>query len=285
MQPTSRPRNCSIRTTCLVTLVVLAIAVAPEAALGWGRIGHRVSARLTETLLTPATKAAIRDLLAPGESLADASTWPDEIRRDRPETGPWHYVNVPITEKGYNPDFCQAQGCVVGKIPDFVATLKDPKSTRDQKREALKFLVHCVQDMHQPVHVGDRGDRGGNDLQVQFFDEGSNLHRVWDSGLLDRVVHDEGKTFDRLKPAFTDDFVKANSPGSVIDWANESHAAARDAYNDPTTGEPLKKGAKLGEDYQARNIPVAERRVLQAAARLARLLNEAFDPVVPTPTP
>jgi nuclease S1 len=269
-----------------MTLVVLAIAVAPGAALGWGRTGHRVSARLTETLLTPATKAAIRDLLAPGESLADASTWPDEIRRARPETGPWHYVNVPITEKGYNPAFCQAQGsCVVGKIPEFLATLKDPKSTRDQKREALKFLVHCVQDMHQPVHVGDRRDRGGNDLQVQFFNEGSNLHRVWDSGLLDRVVHDEAKTFDRLKAAFTDDFVKANSPGTVIDWANESHAAAREAYSDPATGTPLKKGAKLDEAYQARNIPVAERRIMQSAVRLAKLLNQAFDSGVTISTP
>jgi hypothetical protein len=266
-------------------LVVLAIAIGPGVALGWGRIGHRVSARLTETLLTPATKAAIRDLLAPGESLADVSTWPDEIRRDRPETGPWHYVNVPITEKGYDPKFCPPEGCVVGKIPDFLAILKDPKASRDQKREALKFLVHFVQDMHQPVHVGDRRDRGGNDLQVQFFNEGSNLHRVWDSGLLERVVRDEAKTFDRLRPAFNDEFVKANSPGTVIDWANESHAAARDAYNDPTTGQPLKKGATLGEAYQAKNIPVAERRILQSAARLARLLNESLDPATQAPAP
>jgi hypothetical protein len=269
----------------LAALVAVAIAFATVPALGWGRIGHRVSARLAETLLTPVTKAAIRDLLDPGESLADASTWPDEVRRDRPESAPWHYVNVPIDEKGYDPRFCPAQGCVVSKIPDFLATLKRPGATRLEKREALKFLVHFVQDMHQPVHVGDRRDRGGNDLQVQFFGEGSNLHRVWDSGLIEHVASDEAKTFDRLKPAFTADFVRINSPGTVVDWANESHAAARDAYNDPVTGMPLKKGAKLGEEYQARNIAVAERRVLQSAVRLAKLLNDAFDSGVTISTP
>ena len=265
----------------LSLLVALTTLAAGSTALGWGRIGHRTSARLCETLLTPATRSAIRDLLEPGESLADASLWPDEHRRERPETAPWHYVNVPITEPKYDARFCQKEGCVVGKIREFVATLKDRMAPLAKRREALRFLVHCVQDMHQPVHVGDRRDRGGNDLQVRFFDDGSNLHRVWDSGLIEHVDRDEGRTFDRLKAAFTPEFVRSASSGTVEDWANESLDLARDAYVDPVTNTLLRPGSKLGDAYQVRQLPVAERRVLQSAARLAWLLNEALDPGAP----
>jgi hypothetical protein len=274
MHPTTRTRRFAV----LTTLAALSIALAGGRAWGWGRIGHHVSARLTETLLTPATRAAILDILGPKESLADASVWPDEHRREMPESAPWHYVNVPITEPKYDARFCQAGGCVISKIADFRAQLKDPKATRDQKRLALRFLAHFVQDMHNPVHVGDRGDRGGNDLQLRFFDEGSNLHRVWDSGMIEHVDTDEAKTQARLAKAFTPEFVGSVVQGPVEGWADESLAAARDAYVDPADGQPLKAGKKLSDAYQARNLPIAERRIMQASVRLARILNETFDP-------
>lgn len=279
MSPTPTPR----RAARLALVVAASALLAAGTARAWGRIGHRCSARLAETLLTPATKAAIRDLLDPGESLADASTWPDEIRRQRPETGPWHYVDVPITDAKYDAKYCamQKEGCVVSKIPDFVATLKDRSAPKEKRREALRFLVHCVQDMHMPLHVGERHDKGGNDLQVRFFDEGSNLHRVWDSGLIERADRDEGRTFDRLNAAFLPEFVAAATPGTVEDWANESLALARDAYVEPVSGLPLKSGVKLGAAYQGRQLPMAERRILQSAARVARLLNECLDPAAP----
>jgi hypothetical protein len=273
------PKRLHRGLTCLLLTALLAMLSAGT-ALGWGRIGHRTSARFCETLLTPATKAAIRDLLEPGESLADASLWADEVRRQRRETAPWHYVDVPITDAKYDARYCalQKEGCVVSKIHDFSAILKDKDTPKDKKREALRFLAHFVQDMHQPLHVGERHDKGGNDLQVRFFDDGSNLHRVWDSGLIERADKDEGRTFDRLKAAFTPEFVAAASSGTVEDWANESLEAARDAYVEPITGLPLRPGVKLGEAYQGRHLPIAERRILQSAARLARLLNESLDP-------
>src|SRR4051812_29991533 len=122
MRPTLRPRPTAL-------LVATALALLASEAQGWGRIGHRASARLAEGLLTPATKAAIKDLLAPGESLAAASTWPDEHRRDLPESAPWHYVNVPITEAKYDGKFCAAEGCVVSRIADFRAVLADPAAS------------------------------------------------------------------------------------------------------------------------------------------------------------
>jgi len=282
MRPTPRPTSARrpLRPVSPLLVVGAALALAASPALGWGRIGHRVSARLTETRLTPAAKAGVAALLAPGESLADASVWPDEHRRERPESAPWHYVNVPITEPKYDAKYCGAGGCVISKIADFRARLKDTSASVEDRREALRFLAHFVQDMHQPVHVGDRGDRGGNDLQLRFFDAGSNLHRIWDSGLIERADADEDRTFDRLHAAFTPEFVMAvpAPSGPVESWADESLALARDAYIDPASGDPLRPGTKLGDAYQARHLPAAERRVLLASVRLARLLNETFEP-------
>ncbi len=116
---------------------------------------------LADSRLTPAAVAAIRKLLEPGEDLEDIPTWADR-QREVPGTGPWHYVNVQITESRYDPKFCQPVGCVVSKIEDFRRVLLNPRAPRKEKQLALKFLVHYVQDLHQPVHVGDNGDRAAS---------------------------------------------------------------------------------------------------------------------------
>jgi hypothetical protein len=185
-------------------------------------------------------------------------------------------VNVPITAPHYGARFCPAEGCVVRKIADFRAVLTDPNTPRAERRKALRFLVHLVQDMHQPMHVGDRRDRGGNDLQVRFFDDGSNLHRVWDSGLIGRAFPDESSLLRDLTALAGAEAASAWSDGSVEDWADESLAAARDAYRDPVTGRDLRPGAKLGSAYQSANLPVARRRLAQASVRLAAMLNGVF---------
>jgi hypothetical protein len=260
--------------TLLITWCGLEAAIQP--ALGWGRIGHRVSARLAEARLSPAARAAVRDLLEPGESLADASTWADEHRRDFPESGPWHYVNVPITESRYDARFCPQGGCVVSKIKDFRLILADRDASRADRQKALRFLTHFVQDMHQPVHVGERSDRGGNDLQLQFFGRGSNLHRIWDSGLIEHAYENEEALFQTLETAVGPDLVRLWEQGTVEDWANESFAAAQRAYRVPGTELGLKAGMKLGREYEELHLPVARMRVHQSGVRLAAILNEIF---------
>jgi hypothetical protein len=256
-----------------VALVCVGLVLQERTAWAWGRMGHRAAARLTESRLTPAARAAVRGLLAPGESLADASTWADEHRRDFPMSGSWHYVNVPITEPHFLARYCPDTGCVVTKIGDFRRILADPKSPRVERQQALRFLTHFVQDLHQPVHVGDRGDRGGNDLQVQFFDQGSNLHRVWDSGMIERYYHDESALYVDLGALARDEATDEWSGDSVEGWADESLAAARRAYLLPGTDLPLRRGSKLGTAYQDENLPVARRRLAQSAVRLANVLN------------
>ena len=278
--PRSRPEGHIVRPGShwwigLVLAAVMVAGLAPGTALGWGRMGHRASAVLTAGLLTAEARAGVKELLEPGETLAAASTWADEVRRGRPESAPWHYVNVPITELKYDDKFCGRKGCVVSKIDDFRTVVADKSAPLETRREALRFLVHFVEDMHQPVHVGDRGDRGGNDLQVQFFDKGSNFHRLWDSGLIEHAFQDETALGRDLTTLAGSKEASSWASGTVIDWADESLAAARLAYQDPSGGA-LRKGAKLGEAYQAANIDVARTRLAQAGVRLARLLNEAF---------
>jgi hypothetical protein len=260
----------------ILVATALATSVMVGPAWGWGRLGHRVAGKIAESRLTPAAKAAVAALLEPGETLADVSTWADEVRRDYRESGPWHYINIPITEPKYDVKFVPKEGCVITKIEDFRKILADKNAPRLERQKALKFLVHFVQDMHQPVHVGHRDDRGGNDLQVQFFDEGSNLHRVWDSGLIDRANHTEAEWVEALTKTITPEFAEAWSKGGPPDWATESLDIARQAYRNPPDNSELKKGAKLGQPYQDANLPLAERRVTQAGVRLAWMLNTIF---------
>ena len=163
------------------------VLIPRGAALAWGRLGHRASAKLADSRLSPRACAIIRELLEPGESLADASTWADEHSREIPGSTAWHYVNVPIWASRYDARDCRRQGCVISKIAEFRAILLDRKAPRTRRRTALRYLVHLVQDVHQPMHVADRNDRGGNTLQLRYgrYDN-TNLHQVWDSGLLEQ---------------------------------------------------------------------------------------------------
>ena len=226
--------------------------------------------------MTPNARKAVHDLLDPGQSLADVSTWADEVRRDRPESATWHYVNVPISESKYERRHEDPKGGVVSKILDFQKVVADTSAPRLERQVALKYLVHFLQDMHQPVHVGHRADRGGNDLQVQFFDKGSNLHRVWDSDLLERSKRSEADTTKALEARINPDLAAQWSQGTVEDWANESLKAAKVAYLTPGTKDELRKGAKLGQAYYEANLPTAELRIEQAGVRLAVVLNAIF---------
>jgi nuclease S1 len=260
------------RTLCQITVVCM-LVLGTQPAFAWGRLGHRASAKLAESRLNPAARAAIRSLLEPGESLADASTWADERRDDFPKSASWHYVNVPIAEPRYDARFCPASGCVVSKIEGFRRILADPTASPEARRTALRFLVHFVQDLHQPLHVGDWGDRGGNDLQLQFFGEGTNLHRIWDSGLLAHQARDEALWVASLSSLVTPELAARWSRGTVEDWANESLALAKRAYTQPGTNAPIRRGMKLGEGYQAANLPAARERLAQSGVRLAAILN------------
>jgi nuclease S1 len=248
-------------------------------AFAWGRVGHRVISRLAEKELTTAAKAAIAELFELGESLADASLWADENRGRLPKTGPWHYVDVPLDEPRYDSRFSGdvlSKGCAVDKINEFRLVVNDKNKSVEDRRFAVRFLIHCVEDMHQPCHVGDNGDKGGNQTQVRFFDKGTNMHRLWDTDMIERTSKDEDFWLADLARLDSPEARQGAMTGTVDDWATESLLAARRAYQVPETGIRLKSGQKLGYAYVEANLPVVRRRLYQASVRPALVLNDAF---------
>ena len=262
----------------MVVAAILLVLGRSREALAWGRMAHRAATRLAETRLTPEARAGIRDLLEPGESLADASTWADENNRSIPGSAAWHYVNVPITAQHYSPRDCHGN-CVVSRLEEFRKVLADPNAPKPRRRQALRFVVHLVEDAHQPLHVGDNRDRGGNNVQLQFFrDDFTNLHQVWDSGLLRNGFRNERELVDDLISLARKPESRDWTKGQVEDWVDESLEAARQAYHIPGTNRPIRSGARLGKDYEDANLPVAVRRLSQSGVRLSEVLNACFAP-------
>ncbi len=221
----------------------------------------------------------IRRAAKPGEALADASLWADENRGRLPKTAPWHYIDVPLDEPKYDSKFSadvSSKGCVVDKINEFRLTMRDKSKSIEERRFALRFLIHWIEDLHMPLHVGDNKDKGGNLTQVRWFDRGSNMHRVWDSDIIERVSNREDSWLADLAALDTPETRAAAMKGTVEDWATERLLAARQAYQVPETGQRLKPGQKLGNAYVEAIMPVARKRLLQGGIRLAMVLNEAF---------
>jgi hypothetical protein len=266
--------------SCMVFAATVLIFLGPTApAWAWGRIGHRVISRLAEKQLSPKAKARIVELLMPGESLANASVWADEHRRDLPKSAPWHYVDVPLDEPRYHSIFAgdvPERGYVVDKIHDFKVVVNDSSRSLEERRVALRFLVHFVEDLHMPMHVGDNNDKGGNRTQVRFFDRGTNMHSLWDSGMIEYICDTEEYWLRDLAALDTPPARESARKGTVEDWATESLLAARQAYVVPETGKRLKSGQKLADAYFDANLPVVRQRLYQASVRLAMVLNQTF---------
>jgi hypothetical protein len=259
----------------LLVVVGLSCVGVARPVHAWGRLGHRASAQLAQSQLTQSARQTIRELLEPGESLADASTWADENSRNIPGSAAWHFVNVPISAPHYNRRFCRPQGCVITKIAEFREILSDRRAPPAQRRIALRFFIHLVQDVHQPMHVADRNDRGGNSLQLQYgWYDATNLHQIWDSGLLARRYRNESELVRDLmavsRQPKADDWRK----GRIEDWADESLQIGRRAYLVPSTNSSLRFGDRVGRDYEGENLPRAVERLARAGVRLASLLNE-----------
>jgi len=185
-------------------------------------------------------------------------------------------VNVPLSEPRYDPGFCAPEGCVAGKIGDFRRVLQNRGASGKQKQQALKFLIHFIQDLHQPMHVGDTESRGGNLIQVRFFGLGSNLHKVWDTQIIEWHSMDEVAWLAELEAIATPAAAQSWSKGSIEDWASESLEEARLAYRLPGSSSPIRPGARLGEKYCRFALPIIQKRLAQAGVRIAFTLNEIF---------
>ena len=255
-------------------LSVLAFSLFAVPGFAWGPEGHRLVGRIAQGMLTPAAEAQVAATLAPGESIASMASWADQVRPQRKETEPWHFIDIPIGSSGLDMQRdCPTGNCVLAKINEFRKSWRDPTVPADARREALLFLVHFMGDMHQPLHCADNNDRGGNDVTVELFSTRMNLHKVWDSGLIDRLPP-EDELFvtltDRITPARRAEW----SHGRVEEWAGESFRAGQKVVygNLPkvSTGEI----PQLGESYERLADSVVEQQLEKAGVRLAAILNE-----------
>lgn len=244
----------------------LALLLA-DSCQAWGGRGHRLIADLAERQLDPSTQLALQPLLrqAGASRLAELADWADQVREqaDYRWTVPLHFVNFRRGYCHYEPQrYCRQGACVVAAVNRYAERLVEPGRNADERSEALKFLVHFVADLHQPLHAGWREDLGGNTHQLRFQGRGSNLHQIWDRELL----ASSGESYrDQLQRLAASPAVRDPLPASSVAWAEESCRLLLQPGFYPS-------GRQLGAEYLERFRPLAEQRLLTAAARLAGLL-------------
>jgi hypothetical protein len=258
----------------LVATACGAVLLAPGWLFAWGPMGHSIVGQVASRRLSSTARKETKRLLG-GKTLAQVSSWADEIRDERPETYNWHFADVPKNATGYKAERdCkldpQKGDCIVAAIERSKKTLADRTQSDTDRAEAVMFLVHFLGDAHQPLHCADNHDAGGH-IYVKFFGQGSNLHSVWDSGILWKGGLTEGTYTKHANDWLAAHDAKALAGGTTVDWVNECHKVAQDhAYGD------LPHDKKLDQDYVDRELPIVEQQIATAGVRLARVLNEAL---------
>jgi hypothetical protein len=268
----------------LLIAAAVAASLIPTPALAWGKTGHRVVAAIADTQLSGLARAHVEEILGPGETLDEAANWPDEMRSAPGEfwqktATPWHYVTL----SGIVYDHAPPEGDALEALNRFSKTLQDPNASLADKRTALRFVVHIVGDLHQPLHNGKCCDRGGNDVKVTWFGKPTNLHAAWDSQLVDEEQLSFTELAEKLKRHISNSDVIKWWDINPRDWISES-AEIRDTLYPPPArpknGEKLKKGHPLLPDlsygYVYKYTPLMERRLSQGGVRLAAYLNAIF---------
>ncbi|QOW22636.1 S1/P1 nuclease [Novilysobacter avium] len=274
--------NTSFASRTLRTGIVTLALLAPSIASAWGPQGHRLVAELAWEQLTPQSQARITPLLhdEPEPTLPGVANWADRLRSSDPDLGrlsaAWHYVNIGGDQCVYDaPRDCPAGNCVVAAIPAQAALLADESLPLATRTQALKFLVHFVGDIHQPLHAGHAEDKGGNTYQVNLNGKGSNLHQLWDSGLLGTNRLDDAQYLERLRAAPLDSPTVELKPEPLIaraaTWAEQSCTIVVEPGFYP-------QDRKISDDYVQSSLPVAEQQLRLGGARLAIVLNEIFNP-------
>ena len=258
---------------------LLATTLTPT-ALAWGAQGHRLVADVAQSRLDPQVLAQVQTLLTleGHDAMSDVASWADELRERDPALGrrsaKWHYVNIadrqlPAEENcQYQAhQHCHGRDCVVAAIEDQGKRLADTTLPAEQRLQALKFVVHFVGDIHQPMHAGYGHDKGGNDLQIQFNGRGSNLHALWDSGMLNTRSLDNPGYLSRLLGLPTPDL----TPGQPADWAQNSCRIAVSHGVYPTQ-------RVINQAYVDHHLPLAENQLRLAGEHLGDLLNTLLAP-------
>jgi hypothetical protein len=250
---------------CLLFLLFNPLTVKAD----WGQTGHRVVGEVASNHLSEKAKIEIDQLLN-GMSLAVASTFGDEIKSDPQyrKYGPWHYVNIPF-DKTYKEIKPSERGDIIIGIEHSIAVLKDSNASQEDKTFYLKMLIHLIGDLHQPLHLGLEEDKGANDFQVRWFNEGTNLHRVWDSDMINSYQMTYTELTQNL-PRINEEEKQKIMSGTLLEWVEQERVLTKKIY------ESAKIGEKLGYRYMYDHFSTVKSQLQKGGLRLAKILNEIF---------
>jgi hypothetical protein len=282
--------------TALATLV---LAVAGPAA-AWGDLGHRVTALIAYRHLTPAARAKVDAMLASDTDtrtppdFASRATWADKYRNEHRETAPWHFVDIEIDHPdlrgacfgfpgpvaGLPASQGPSQACVVAKTSEFAAELRDAATAPGERLVALKFLMHFVGDLHQPLHAADHDDKGGNCVGLSPRPDGhsNNLHAYWDTGVVEPLGGSASDIAAALDARITPAQARSWRAGDPKTWAMESfQVGQRDVYSLPSRPACGARGSvTLSPEYRATAQRDAAIQLQKAGIRMAALINRAL---------
>jgi hypothetical protein len=287
-----------MRRTRRLTLLLIA-GCAAAVARAWGPQGHRTVGAIADRLLTPAAQTAVSQLLSDDRdkfgnlsgrtTLESVSDWADELHGTAAARGRWHYDDMPVCRSEPKARYCPDGQCNTEQLERLTAVLRDAAAPLGERNEALKWVVHLVGDIHQPLHAADNHDRGGNQVPVALAGVRTrgreNLHRVWDNDLVKLALHAP----NRQQPPPNIDALAGEArrlvgqagQGSPDSWARESNNLARNvAYHYPgfTCDAVPGNMVVLDAAYQEEAEALVRERLLLAGGRLAALLNQTLTP-------
>jgi hypothetical protein len=270
-----------MRIPLLLASAAFALQSIPAAA--WGPTGHRVTAAIAERQLDHDTKAAIAGILGP-ESVAEASTWPDFMRSHdsefwQTESPNFHYVTIP-KGKTYDEVGPPPQGDALTALAHFTKVLKDTNAALADRQMALRLVIHIIEDLHQPLHVGNGTDRGGNSVRVAFMDEPTNLHSVWDEDIINAELLSHTEWADWLNRRITAEKQAEWAVAKPADWLAESVAIRDTIYPkmpDRAEYPDASRTPALSYGYVYKHKGTIDLRLQQGGVRLAAYLNDLFD--------
>jgi nuclease S1 len=252
------------------------ICLFSTVSISWGCLGHQAIGLMAERHVTPKAQKAICYYLN-GQNLSDVGMWADEVRVQPSywHTGPWHSLKLPS-----GLDFTNFQKTVIslpgGNLYQAILQCKydlgDARKSRQEKAQALKFLVHLLADLHQPMHVSRADDNIGNKIHLVFEGKKTDLHALWDIRLLEHHRPDIEQMVAKRNDAPSLP-VKGWEKDSLMQWLWESYQVSSQLYEEiDQMKEPI-----ITEDYYQKHLPILEERMEKAALRLAGVLNELFE--------
>ncbi len=244
----------------------------PVLSNAWGKEGHEVIADVAQHYLNKTASEKVQQLLAVmhANNMAEVASFADGYRHSHPETGSWHYVDIPLKEDNYVPSRdCPDKSCVIDIIYHFKQILNNITLDDSTRAYALAFLIHFVGDLHQPLHASDNNDKGGNEVEVTFLGHPTNLHRVWDTNIISHEDTSATVLANTLLTQYKGVDIQPIEKGSVVKWALQAHKEAQ-----KTAYGKLPKNKKIGQAYIKAAQPVVDKQLYRAGVRLAYMLNQ-----------